>query len=1319
MASTSDTPTAAQRQFVEYDEYVDLQMQKARAHIKATDVLATVTLLVAAFVAYLLLFAVCDQWLFEGGFGAGARLGLLILMLGAGVTVFVRRVAWPLIRSVHPLYAARMIERADPNLKGNLLNFVDLQHAQVEQAAPAVLRAMEKRAAVELSHIDVDEAIDRRPLLRTTYFLLLVVVLAALYIVFSPKDPFVAVRRALLPTADIAAATETTISAVTPGDVSVPARTVLTIEADIRGEDADRAQILFTTADHKYVEQPVELRRLDDALPRFRGVLNGENGRGLLQDLSYSIVAGDARTREYQVAVVRPPSALVEEIEYAYPHYMRLENRSVADPDIDGWEGTTVTLRASANMPVASAAVVFSDSEDSQAKAEEIAMQVAQGTRLTATWKLDIRNDGTFPRFYRIQVKTPQGESDPDPAIHTVRIRPDERPEVALLSPTGDLKKPANAIVPLVIQAADPDFGLRSITLKAEKNGAEIADVRLLEDRELGQAIRGHHDFDLRPLRLRPGEMIHFWIEARDNKQPTANRGVTPRLKIEILAQKSPEENERDLAAEKQAQQDQLARADEAARAESRERFESENRPDDRQPREQPDRSTPQQAPEAETARPNEPAGDEGALGEPDRRNAEGRKPAGDDPQRALEKLVKKMREEEQEPENRNAAEEGQAGDRAAESPSKKPGDGGKSPDKSPSGASKSDSGSQKRTPDARSAEQKSEGAKGASKADRADPANNAEKAVEKNGKSGASKPQPGADPSSGAAERTDDERQPGEKPATEGNETAADGEPGEKAQREGRDQDGTKRENSGDKNSDKAQGDPSSDSGDEASQSESGADRGKSSQSSTKGGKQKSGGASGGDQSPGSDESRGSSSSDAQGAEEPAEPSGGARQKKATGEERGDADGSDKADPDAARANDDVRRRPDGQPGATQPSDKPGSKKNSDNRRKPQDGTTSRTDNARDTKRPPPGKKPGEQPGQVDDPPSAPADAIRQGEPERRSNDPSDAGNRDLRGEGRKNRQQSEQPDSGEQGNSAATDQGQQGGTKEGAGDKGDQPGRDQQAGDKKTGEAGNKPGEGSSSKSSEKGSQSGGSKGQGAGAGSGSKPSKGEGEGNSEGQPGQEGKGTKAGSKPGAGGRAGNQPGKPGSGRNAPRAEGGGISSPAAGQAGEPGDDSAEGDRPSPNAERGAGAEGGAGDDQAQLDYAKQATSLVLKKLKKQLERGEVEEDLLKEMGWDQNDLERFVQFLEENLASRADDDSPGALAKRLQFEELLRSLRIGPETSRREGGGKVERRTQQIGARSIPLPPEYREQFETYTKRLNKASDGARDSPRKPAK
>jgi collagen type III alpha len=287
----------------------------------------------------------------------------------------------------------------------------------------------------------------------------------------------VSVRRALLPTSSIAVATKTTISNVDPGDKDVPARTRQVISAEVYGEEAEQAQILFTTADHKYVDEPVKMRRESPGLSKFIGELNGENGKGLLQSLTYRIVAGDARSDDYTINVIQPPSARVDEVHYVFPHYTELPEKTTSGGDIDGWEGTIVTVKATANMKVARAAIVLTDSDEKGEKGEEISMQVTEGTTLSGTWKLEFRTDGTSPRFYHIRVRTEnqkKDEIDSDPTQYALRIRADHGPDVALLDPTGDLNKPSNGIIPLAVQASDPDFKVRSVMLRGTRGSDSL-----------------------------------------------------------------------------------------------------------------------------------------------------------------------------------------------------------------------------------------------------------------------------------------------------------------------------------------------------------------------------------------------------------------------------------------------------------------------------------------------------------------------------------------------------------------------------------------------------------------------------------------------------------------------------------------------------------------------------------------------------------------------------------------------------------------------------------------------------------------------------
>jgi len=1459
MAATSDVRGPDAKHYVEYEEYVDYQLEKTRTIVKRTDILTTVTTLAVVVISYLLAFVVIDQWVIPGGFGYAARVGLLAVLFAGVVGMLAWRVLYPLLRRVHPLYAARVIEQSDPQLRSNLVNFVDVKMSSIE-SAPAVLKSMQKRAAVELSHIDVEEAVDHRPLLRVAYALLAVVVVAALYIVMSPKDPFASVRRALLPTASIDVATETEISDISPGDCDVPARTVQTIEADIRGKVAEHVLILFTTADHKYVDQPVEMRRIEESLPRFRGVLNGENGRGLLQSLKYRIIAGDAQSREFTINVIQPPSARPDDVHYVFPSYMSLDDRQTSGGDIDGWEGATVTVNATSNVPVKTATIVLTDTEDG-VKGEESLMRVTDGTKLSASWPLGFRPDGTAARFYHIQVRTEDGKSDPDPTRYAYRIRPDQRPEVSLLAPTTDLDLPANAIIPLLIQAADPDFQLRSITLKAERGGDSFPDRRLFESDLPTQSYRGSADFPLEPLRLNAGETVTFWIEAKDNKQPTANRTNSSIIRVRVGKPASSAEVQKLLAEEKQKQQDQLQRADDPANPGDPAQQQTAGAGDKPDPQARRDQN-PQPGEDSKPKQPtkngsddkaDKPAGNDGPPDQP-------RKPAS--AQEALQRLLQKEQQE-QKPNEQSGNEkqqpqrdDDQSNDPARNGQSNKPGnkpdqgDSSKTPQKSgsdrpirdqqppagknqsaeqdqqqskkpqgadaatkpekPSAADKQKNGSndQRRQPGKAEEQKQNDGAgrkndqspDGAAKPEDKQPADQKPDDAKP-------KPQKGSEGNDQGSKPNADQKNPGKKPSADSQNTPGDKQQGtapkpdagqqkaggdkpgtDEASKEGGDK-GTPDKNTTDQqNPDKTEGAKNGPGKDDASKTEPGKDEdqqkgndkpagnkpAKSDQEkpeaddsqTTNQQKQKSGGAGrdtaaesdpaandndksntkgspGKSKKPEGDKQEGegqgeksekqgrgknkpNGDSDPNAEQEPAEDTGDAQKRKATGNETGEATGDESGDKQAPKAKNDLQEKPGSKPGSKtqETSSEPQGKKTSQQRR-PEAGTKNGSEDARNADRPPDGKKPTDQPGELDELPAPKSQKERNSKSENRPGQPPEAGEQELKGAGRPQGQKSEQADTGEEGSSAATKDGKPGGNKTGAGDKDSQPGDTDPASDQ-TGKPGEKQkGQGSSTKPSDNGQ---GNKQPGAGENPGKEGAGGTGGEKSEGQSGKPsggesgGKSDQAGGKPAGDGKSeskagsnaggqGSSPGAPGSGKQSQNSGGGASSLKGAGdnQNNGGGGANADGDAPKPRDKSKTDEPMTPEEEAANLEYARKATNLVLKRLKSQLERGEVDQELLDELGWkDKQDVERFVKFLEQGLHQSAEDNSAEAEARRLQFEETLRSMDPVGETQSRGGSKSQERQIQQIGTKNGSAPKELEKAWEAYTRSLSKQAN-----------
>ena len=128
----------------------------------------------------------------------------------------------------------------------------------------------------------------------------------------------------------------------------------------------------------------------------------------------------------------------------------------------------------------------------------------SNGAELQAVWALALRTDGSFPKYYQIDCRTEDGRRDTSPTNYGLTIRPDLPPEVALLQPDRDLEAPKNSIIPLLIQAKDPDFELGYLYLNVEKGGQRVIREQLSEGRQ--QKLLLKHELSLATLHLAVGE---------------------------------------------------------------------------------------------------------------------------------------------------------------------------------------------------------------------------------------------------------------------------------------------------------------------------------------------------------------------------------------------------------------------------------------------------------------------------------------------------------------------------------------------------------------------------------------------------------------------------------------------------------------------------------------------------------------------------------------------------------------------------------------------------------------------------------------------
>jgi hypothetical protein len=535
------SPDAGRAPGAGYQSLIDERLERTRAQVKGADVAASLMALFGAILGYLLVATVLDQWILPGGLGIRGRIVLWAVLMLAGGWYFVRRVLPVITRRINPIYAADTIERSRPSLKNSLINFLLLRH-EAKEMPSIIYRAVEYRAATDLSQMNVDAAVDHGRVIRLGYVLLVLVVVAAGYLVLSPKNPFVSFGRVIWPWAKIDAPTRVKFVDVQPGDVKSFRGEFLTISAEVTGlRDGESAQVYYSSADGQSVDEAVPMTRPAGEY-RYRAVLP-PGSLGLQQDLTYYLAAGDARSPTFKILAQVSPVINVDRVEYDYPEYTGIPDRAVqGEGDIRAIEGTRVKIRAVANEDIARASIDLGcDGLHPQRMA--VAGSEANGDFIVRMKK----DDPARPEdeCYQIRFTDPQGRENRHPIRHRIEVLRDLPPEVELVSPKDqEVAIPENGQLEIQVRAVDPDFALRRVAIKAERRKEALRIAPLLDRPRPGEPHKGEYTgkylFEPSRLGLKSGDQVTYWIEGEDNKylsdeEPEPNRSQTAKQFIRIL----------------------------------------------------------------------------------------------------------------------------------------------------------------------------------------------------------------------------------------------------------------------------------------------------------------------------------------------------------------------------------------------------------------------------------------------------------------------------------------------------------------------------------------------------------------------------------------------------------------------------------------------------------------------------------------------------------------------------------------------------------------------------------------------------------------
>src|SRR5690606_26474071 len=410
-------------------------------------------------------------------FAPGAVLTFRIAALLTVVALLGRFVLWPMRRRVTDEQVALYLEEHEPSLQNTLISALESDGATV---SPAFARRTIEQAVERCRAIEDGRRIDRRELNRFATAFAIIAVLGLALTGFGPPILRHGAGALLNPFGSAEEANPYRID-VLPGNATIARGSDQVVTAVLHGwNERPRAN---------GVAQQIEIapRPVGDSVFQRLPLTATDSSftyEVLLFDVAsateYYIDADGIRSPMYRIDVADLPYVESIQLEYDYPDYTGLPNEVIDDGgDIVALRGTTVIVRATTTMPVASARILLDDGR---------AIRMQPDATGVMSGGIVVSAEG----FYMIELMTADSTTVTGSPQYLIDVIDDRGPNVRIAKPGHDTR-PTNVEEVFVEVSAEDDFGIAELELVYNVNGGEERVVKLLNAAQpLPEASAGH-----------------------------------------------------------------------------------------------------------------------------------------------------------------------------------------------------------------------------------------------------------------------------------------------------------------------------------------------------------------------------------------------------------------------------------------------------------------------------------------------------------------------------------------------------------------------------------------------------------------------------------------------------------------------------------------------------------------------------------------------------------------------------------------------------------------------------------------------------------
>ena len=517
------------------DNYLQNQMRKTGNQVRVIDLFTCCMKLFAGLLGGLFLLAIVDGWILE--LSGWARWLSLFVLLGGSVAYTVVAIVPLLIHKINPVFAAKVVESSQPDMKNSLINYLLLRQ-QPGRVSRRVVEIVGSKAANDISGVPVENTVDKSHTIRAALILTVLVVVLGAYKVLSPKDPFQSFARIIAPASDITKPARVSISGVDPGNCEVFFGQSLQVSAFITGNfDENDAKVVFSTLDGQIVDGSIHMEKQE----RDRYTCQLKTGEhGIEQSLRYKVVAGDGVSNEYTVQLTSSPILTVQSISYQPPKYMELEEYTEKGvTTIKHYEGTQVTLDAIANTDIKNCYVqLLREDAGKFRQVDKVSMDKIDDRHARCRFGLQLNAARNGPRYthYQLHLITNDGGRSRSVAANRIIVNPDMAPTVMVVDPQEtELEVPENSRIRFEVEANDVDFRLSGISVAVENASRRVAKEDIdIGKQNLAQRVSINYEMWPKKMLLRSGDIVDIQFAAFDNRVPDPNMTLSNRFRVRI-----------------------------------------------------------------------------------------------------------------------------------------------------------------------------------------------------------------------------------------------------------------------------------------------------------------------------------------------------------------------------------------------------------------------------------------------------------------------------------------------------------------------------------------------------------------------------------------------------------------------------------------------------------------------------------------------------------------------------------------------------------------------------------------------------------------